>query len=49
MNGLGCDVSGTGRTWSQESLDSFDSMSRPRLGDTKEFSFAVDVKLADAK
>ncbi|MGZ5425098.1 MAG: hypothetical protein ACXWH4_11115 [Candidatus Aminicenantales bacterium] len=42
-------VSGTGRTWGQEYLDSFDSLSRPRLGDTKKFSFAVDVTLADAK
>jgi len=40
--------SGTGRTWGQEYLDSFDSMSRPTLGNTKKFSFAVDVKLADA-
>jgi len=41
-------VSGTGRTWGQEYLDSFDSMSRPTLGAKKKFSFAVDVKLADA-
>ena len=39
-------TSGTGRTWGQEYLDSFDSLSRPNL-DTKKFSFAVDVKLAD--
>ncbi len=42
-------MSGTGRTWGQEYLDSFDSLSRPRLGDIKKFSFAVDVTLADAK
>lgn len=41
--------SGTGRTWGQEYLDSYDSMSRPNLGDTKKFSFAVDVTLADAR
>jgi hypothetical protein len=41
-------TSGTGRTWGQEYLDSFDSMSRPNL-DTKKFSFAVDVTLAGAK
>lgn len=40
-------MSGTGRTWSQEYLDSFDPLSRPNL-DTKKFSFTVDVKLADA-
>lgn len=39
-------VSGTGRTWGQEYLDSYDSMSRPTLS-TKKFTFAVDVKLAD--
>jgi hypothetical protein len=39
-------VSGTGRTWGQEYLDNFDSMSRPTMG-TKKFSFAVDVRLAD--
>jgi hypothetical protein len=42
-------MSGTGRTWGQEYLDSYDSMSRPNLGDTKRFSFAVDVTLADAR
>ena len=41
-------VSGTGRTWGQEYLDSYDPMSRPTLG-TKKFAFAIDVKLADAK
>lgn len=41
-------TSGTGRTWGQEYLDSFDSLSRPNL-DTKKFSFAVDVTLAGAK
>lgn len=40
-------MSGSGRTWSQEFLDAFDSMSPPALG-MKKFSFAVDVKLADA-
>jgi hypothetical protein len=40
-------MSGSGRTWSQEFLDAFDSMSPPSLG-MKKFSFAVDVKLADA-
>lgn len=42
-------MSGTGRTWGQEYLDSYDSMSRPNLGETKRFSFAVDVTLADAR
>ncbi|MBE3131180.1 MAG: hypothetical protein IMZ54_10775 [Acidobacteria bacterium] len=41
-------VSGTGRTWGQEFLDTFDSMSRPSIG-TGKYSFAVDVKLADIK
>jgi hypothetical protein len=41
-------LSGTGRTWGQEFLDSFDSMSRPSIG-TGKYSFAVDVKLADIK
>ena len=40
-------MSGTGRTWGQEFLDTFDSLSRPTMG-TKKFSFAVDVRLADA-
>lgn len=40
--------SGTGRTWGQEFLDTFDPLSSPTMG-TKRFSFAVDVKLADAK
>jgi hypothetical protein len=39
-------MSGTGRTWGQEFLDDFDSMSRPSLG-TKKFTFAVDVRLAE--
>jgi len=39
-------MSGTGRTWGQEFLDTFDSMSRPSIG-TGKYSFAVDVKLAD--
>jgi len=41
-------MSGTGRTWSQEFLDSFDSMSRP-AETTKRFAFTVDVRLADAR
>jgi len=40
--------SGTGRTWGQEFLDSFDTMSNPSPS-TKKFSFAVDVKLADER
>ncbi len=39
-------MSGTGRTWGQEFLDSFDSMSRPSET-TKRFAFSVDVTLAD--
>jgi hypothetical protein len=39
-------MSGTGRTWGQEFLDTFDSMSRPSIG-TGKYSFAVDVKLAE--
>jgi hypothetical protein len=42
------DVSGNGLTWGQEYLDSFDSLSRPARG-TKKFSFAVDLRLAEAK
>lgn len=41
-------LSGTGRTWGQEYLDNYDPMSRPSA-DTKKFSFAVDVALADAR
>jgi hypothetical protein len=41
-------TSGTGRTWGQEYLDSYDPMSRPTL-DTKTFSFAIDLKLAGGK
>ena len=40
--------SGTGRTWGQEFLDSFDTMSSPSQG-SKKFSFAVDVTLADER
>lgn len=40
--------SGTGRTWGQEYLDNYDPMSRPNMGGTKKFSFAVDVTLANA-
>jgi hypothetical protein len=39
-------TSGTGRTWGQEFLDAFDSMSRPSIG-TGKYSFAMDVKLAE--
>jgi hypothetical protein len=38
-------MSGTGRTWGQEFLDTFDAMSRPTIG-TKKYSFAVDLELA---
>ena len=41
------DLSGRGVTWAQEFLDTFDSLSRPTRG-TKKFSFAVDVRLAEA-
>lgn len=41
-------VSGTGRTWGQEFLDAFDSMSRPSVS-TKKHTFAVDVKLAETR
>jgi len=39
-------LSGTGRTWSQEFLDTFDAMSRPTTSNTKRYSLSVDVKLA---
>jgi len=39
-------VSGTGRTWSQEFLDTFDSMSRPS-SNAKKYSLSVEVKLAE--
>jgi len=41
-------MSGTGRTWGQEFLDTFDSISRPSIG-TGKYSFAVYVKLADIR
>lgn len=41
-------VSGTGRTWSQEFLDTFDPMARPSSGAEKS-SFSVDVKLAESR
>jgi hypothetical protein len=41
-------LAGSGVTWAQEFLDTFDSMSRPTMG-TKAFSFAVDVGLTEAK
>jgi hypothetical protein len=40
--------SGTGRTWGQEFLDTFDSMSRPTVA-TKGYAFAVTVELAGAR
>lgn len=40
--------SGTGRTWGQEFLDTFDPLSSPTMG-TKRFRFAVEVKLADER
>lgn len=42
------DVSGSGGTWAQEFLYTFDSLSSPTTG-TKKFSFAVDVRLAEAE
>ncbi len=42
------DLSGSGRTWAQEFIDTFDSLSRPAMR-TKKFSFAVDVRLSEAK
>lgn len=41
-------MSGTGRTWGQEFLDSFDSMSRPSET-TKKYRLDIDVRLADAR
>ena len=41
-------VSGTGRTWGQEFLDTFDSMSRPTAG-TEKHAFSIDVTLAGTK
>ena len=41
-------VSGTGRTWGQEFLDTFDSMSRPTMG-TEKYAFSVDLTLAGKK
>ncbi|MGA2534047.1 MAG: hypothetical protein ABSG19_13545 [Candidatus Aminicenantales bacterium] len=38
-------VSGTGRTWGQEFLDTFDAMSRPTTG-TEKYAYSVDLKLA---
>lgn len=38
-------VSGTGRTWAQEFLDTFDTMARPSSS-LKKYSFSADVKLA---
>jgi hypothetical protein len=37
--------SGTGRTWGQEFLDTFDAMSRPTTG-TEKYAYSVDLKLA---
>jgi hypothetical protein len=41
-------LSGTGRTWSQEFLDTFDTMARP-TSNSKKFRFAVDVTLAEPR
>jgi hypothetical protein len=41
-------LSGTGRTWAQEFLDTFDAMSRPTTG-TEAYAFSVDVTLAGNK
>jgi hypothetical protein len=41
-------LSGTGRTWSQEFLDTFDAMSRP-ASNSKKYAFVVDVKLAESR
>ncbi len=41
-------VSGTGRTWGQEFLDTFDAMSRPTTG-TEKYVFSVDLTLAGKK
>jgi hypothetical protein len=41
-------LSGTGRTWSQEFLDTFDSMARP-FSNAKRYSFSVDVWLAASR
>ncbi len=40
------ELSGSGGTWGQEFLDTFDPMSRPYMS-TKKYSIAVDVKLAE--
>ncbi|MGD1010172.1 MAG: hypothetical protein ABR951_08500 [Candidatus Aminicenantales bacterium] len=42
-------LSGTGRTWSQEFLDTFDAMSRPTSSSTKRYSLPVDVNLAQSQ
>ena len=41
-------LAGSGVTWAQEFLDTFDSLSRPTIG-TKTFSFAVDLHLGEAE
>ena len=41
-------LSGTGRTWSQEFLDTFDAMARPS-SNAKKYSFSVDVALAELR
>ena len=41
-------LSGTGRTWSQEFLDTFDAMARPSSG-MKTYSLSVDVRLAEPR
>jgi hypothetical protein len=41
-------LTGTGRTWAQEFLDTFDTMARPSSG-LKKYSFSADVKLAASR
>lgn len=42
------DLSGSGETWAQEFLNTFDSLSRPTM-DTKRFKITIEVGLAEAK
>jgi len=42
------DLSGSGETWAQEFLNTFDSLSRPSTG-TKRFKVTIEVGLAEAK
>ena len=41
-------LTGTGRTWAQEFLDTFDIMARP-ASNSKKYGFMVDVKLAESR